>query len=357
MRPSRPATVPMLLFALGLLDLVFGSSANAFPQPQAQGQAGAVQAPTDLSVLYNFDAKCPLATASMHCDPAVQDGVGVKVGDIVQGPGGDDSFYGATPGGGTHNWGTIFQVKLIKDTSGNSTGVTVKVLYSFGGSDVKPNLTDGYSPSGGLTLGSDGNLYGVTYGGGAKGVGTVFRMAPGGTKPDILYSFRNGVPDPPVKGQPPPAPLTPAQIDDLAASYPISPPVLGKDGNLYGVSPNSNPGGGVLYQLNPGGVLRCLHRFKVEEAAAYGMYPASLSQGSGATFYGTTWKGGLGLGTIFQFNPSNAAGVVGSASTIYKFKADGSDGTVPNRVVQGHDGNLYGTTYSGGPGCEGWFSG
>jgi uncharacterized repeat protein (TIGR03803 family) len=332
------------LLALGLIWLL-NSPPNSFGQAQPQGQST-----VSLDVLYNFDGKCAVATAKTHCDPAVQDGVGVKVGAVVQGPASDNAFYGATPGGGTHSWGTIFKVTVAKNASG-AASATVNVLYDFGDAGA----TDGRNPSGGLTLGSDGNLYGVTYYGGAKGAGTVFRMARSGGAPTILYPFRNGVPDPPVKGQPPPAPLTPAQIDDLAASFPISPPVLGQDGNLYGVTPNSNPGGGVLYQLSSAGVLKCLHRFKTEakEATAYGWAPTSLTQGWDGNIYGITWRGGFGLGTIFQFNPSNTAGRTGSPSTIYKFKASGEDGTVSNPVIQGHDGKLYGTTYSGGPGLRG----
>jgi hypothetical protein len=56
-----------------------------------------VTAPASVSVLYSFDGKCAAATAATHCDPLVLDGGGLKVGDMVQGPPGDDSFYGATP--------------------------------------------------------------------------------------------------------------------------------------------------------------------------------------------------------------------------------------------------------------------
>src|ERR1700690_1738547 len=54
-------------------------------------------------------------------------------------------------------------------------------LHSFNG-------TDGNSPLGALVQASDGNLYGATYGGGANGWGTVFKITPGGTLTTI-YSF------------------------------------------------------------------------------------------------------------------------------------------------------------------------
>jgi uncharacterized repeat protein (TIGR03803 family) len=334
---ARRTAVPLLVFVLVLISIALGASPDAFAQAQPPAQSA-----VGLDVLYNFDAKCA-ATAATHCDPAVQDGVGVKVGAMVQGPAGDNAFYGATPGGGTHSWGTIFKVTVTKATSG-TTSATATVLYNFGDAGV----TDGRNPSGGLTLGGDGNLYGVTYAGGVKNVGTIFRMARSGGTPQILYSFRNGVPDPPAKGQPPPPPLTPQQIDDLSPSYPLWPPILGSDGNLYGVTPSSNPAGGALYQLSAAGVLKCLHRFKGgPEAATYGLYPRTLNQGSSGVFYGTTMQGGLGAGTVFQFSAS------GAPATIYKFAGNGSDGTIANGVLQGADGNLYGTTYSGGPGVRG----
>jgi hypothetical protein len=54
---------------------------------------------------------------------------------------------------------------------------------------------------------------------------------------------------------------------------------MGLDGKLYGVTPTSNPGGGVLYRFDTN--LKCLHRFKNEEAATNGLYPATLTLGSG----------------------------------------------------------------------------
>jgi len=54
-------------------------------------QAGAAQLTPDFSALYSFDGKCANSPGA-HCDPAVQDGVGVKVGAMVHGPAGDNSF-------------------------------------------------------------------------------------------------------------------------------------------------------------------------------------------------------------------------------------------------------------------------
>ncbi len=82
------------------------------------------------------------------------------------------NIYGTTSEGGggdcaslTYSGcGTVFKI----DTSGVET-----ILHAFAGAP-----TDGAIPFVGLTLGSDGNLYGTTYYGGAANAGTVFKIAP-----------------------------------------------------------------------------------------------------------------------------------------------------------------------------------
>src|ERR1041385_5916630 len=90
-------------------------------------------------------------------------------------------------------------------------------------------------PSSGLVDGHDGYLYGTSYGGGF-GVGTIFRIRQGQTTPEttpeILWRFRNGN----TIG------LVPEECDqyrrchysgrqraDIAAGYPIAPPVVGPE--------------------------------------------------------------------------------------------------------------------------------
>src|ERR1039457_1010591 len=65
---------------------------------------------------------------------------------------------------------------------------------------------------------------------------------------------------------------------------------------------------------------------------------AGLVQGSDGNFYGTTNQGGaMGAGTVFKITPA------GALTTLYPFA--GSDGSHPYAgLVQGTDGNFYGTT-------------
>jgi uncharacterized repeat protein (TIGR03803 family) len=76
------------------------------------------------------------------------------------------NLYGTTwSGGEVPGAGTIFKI----DRSGNET-----VLFSFG----TGNGDSGQNPAAGVILGSDGNLYGTTFEGGAHGSGTVFQFTP-----------------------------------------------------------------------------------------------------------------------------------------------------------------------------------
>ncbi len=82
-----------------------------------------------------------------------------------------------------------------------------------------------------------------------------------------------------------------------------------------------------------------------------GEYPNSLLQSADGNFYGTTLVGGAGNvsagGTVFKITPT------GKFTLLYTFVADQngkySNGSLPNSLVEGNDGFLYGTTLIGGP--------
>ena len=104
------------------------------------------------------------------------DGADPMSGLIVDSAG---NFYGTTEGGGGYDYGTVFKLT----SSGAET-----VLYSFTGG------SDGEFPEHRLVMDSTGNFYGTTYSGGNDGIGTVFEVMPSGSE-RVLHSFSGGADD------------------------------------------------------------------------------------------------------------------------------------------------------------------
>ncbi|MGO8671961.1 MAG: choice-of-anchor tandem repeat GloVer-containing protein [Capsulimonadaceae bacterium] len=224
--------------------------------------------------------------------------------------GSDGNFYGTTGEDGASGLGMIYNI---------TTGGALTTLDSFSYSGLS-------SPSSGLTLGSDGDFYGVVDSGGADGDGAIFKTTSGGAL-TILYSFTGG-------------------LDGAGAGGNL---VLGTDGDFYGTTDADGAYGyGTIFKTTPGGALTTLYAFA---GGTDGAYPLSLIQGSDGNFYGITigsLYGGFGNpytnGTVFQITPD------GALTTLYTFFAP--DGP-PEGLVQGPDGNFYGTTESGGTSGDG----
>lgn len=188
---------------------------------------------------------------------------------------------------------------------------TVTNLYSFSNTNS----------SGGPALvvplqGHDGRLRGTTAGT-QGGAGSTFSITTTG-RATQAYPFGND-------GVTPGAGLT-----------------LGADGYFYGTTIfGGSSGNGVLFKLSPTGVYTVLHEF---QGGTDGANPYSPPiQASDSNFYGTT------LGTL----ASNYA------STIYRYEVNGTFTTISNLsfsegealsapLIQGTDGNLYGTAGTGG---------
>src|SRR3989442_398809 len=227
------------------------------------------------------------------------------------------------------------------------------------------------SPVAPLIQGVDGNFYGTTSQGGAAGTGTVFQVTLAGAF-TVLYTFTGGTDgDYPYAGVIQGADgnfygttyqggasgagtvfrLTPAgAITVLYAftggadgAYPYGGVILGTDGNLYGTaSQGGAANAGIVFQLTPDGRLTALHASA--GGATDGTYPlGGLIQGSDGNFYGTTLSGGgADGGTVFQVTPA------GTTSILYAFTG-ANDGAYPYAgVIQASDGNFYGTSQSGG---------
>jgi uncharacterized repeat protein (TIGR03803 family) len=276
--------------------LVQGSDGNFYGTTDVGGANGAT------GTVFKMDSSGTLTT--LHSFTG-SDGVYPNYCKLVQGS--DGNFYGTTQGGGTGGtgFGTVFKM--------TPSGV-LTTLHSFA-------KIDGASPSAGLTKGSDGNFYGLTFDGGTNSDGTVFKITPSGTF-TTLHSFAGS------DGQ-----------------FPFGTVIQGSDGNFYGTTNQGGASGpGTVFKMDASGSVTTLHSFTGSDGSQpYG----GLIEGTDGNFYGMTTIGGAshdassGYGTVFKITPS------GTLTTIHSFA--GSDGGLPfGELTHGSDGNFYGTTSQGG---------
>jgi uncharacterized repeat protein (TIGR03803 family) len=264
---------------------------------------------------FNNDGPTSGSLRSLWLFTGGSDGVNPFAG-LVQGS--DCNFYGTAFYGGTYTVGTVFQI---------SPSGTYTSLYSFGSSP-----TDGAGPNAGLVQGSDGNFYGTTQNGGNGpcfgGCGTVFRISASGNYTS-LYSFV-GYPN--------------------DGANPYAGLMQGSDGNFYGTAVDGGANNfGTVFRISPSGTYTSLYSFGSSPADGENSF-AGLVQASDGNLYGTTYFGGTstncyggGCGTVFQISPS------GSYTSLYSFGSSPTDGAGPNAgLVQSGDGNFYGTTLYGG---------
>jgi uncharacterized repeat protein (TIGR03803 family) len=129
--------------------------------------------------------------------------------------------------------------------------------------------------------------------------------------------------------------------------------ILAADGNFYGTTSIKGAGHGTVFRTTQSGTLTTLHSFTGTD----GSEANALIQATDGSFYGTAYGGGAnnsctpgGCGTVFKISPS------GMLTTLYNFcsRPNCIDGFQPGGgLVQGADGNFYGTTYGGGTGSGG----
>ncbi len=243
---------------------------------------------------------------------------------------GDGYFYGTTKMGGIWDYpngdGTIFRIFP------GITGFTT--VYSF---SQDPGF---YIPYAGLT-GFNGQLIGTSFAGGspaATGAGLVFKAYmsdPNSWNFEGEYDFSEN----------------PNFTAGVNGGYPEAALVRGSDGNFYGTTSSGGTNdSGTVYAIDPTTFnLSTIYRFT---GGADGGHPigALVAGNSGITFYGTTQEGGTNnLGTVFSLAyVSIGLNHFWSLTTLHTFSG-GADGGFPQGgLVLGNDGFLYGTTTIGG---------
>jgi uncharacterized repeat protein (TIGR03803 family) len=264
----------------------------------------------------------------------------------------DGNFYGVTLFGGTKDGGqgTAFR---MTPTGGFSS------IYNF---CSKANCADGTSPFWAVILGTDGNFHGTTTEGNPNTGGTVYTLTSAGklgVDGNYYGTTRDGGNGPACvdtgdcgnvfKTTPSGATTTIynfcSQPNCTDGILPTAALVQGTDGNFYGSTTELNGIPATIFKLTPKGTLTTLYTFPVPWT---GVSP--LIQGTDGSFYGTIPNGGnYGYGMAFKITSS------GSFTTLHSFCANFgcTDGSGPGGLVQGIDGNFYGTTSEGGENASG----
>ena len=283
------------------------------------------------------------------------------------------SLFGTTSGSGPNGFGTAFQLKppaspggawvetviqtfeegvfggLVIGENGRLYGVTVfggdynagtafeltppdsdsgawveSVIYNFRGG------SDGNEPCGTLITGKGGALYGTTFRGGTLNFGTVFELQPpvnsgGAWTENVIYSFtRTG------------------DGEDATESV-----TTGEGGVLYGLA------GGAIFELtppaSPGGPWTESTIGFTSGVSAPG---AGLVIGAGGVLYGTTiLPGGEDCkGSVFALTPPSTPGGAWTQAMIHSFREGLNGGGFDPyaTLLVNKDGVLYGTTLYGG---------
>lgn len=248
-----------------------------------------------------------------------RDDGGQPIGALVTDESGD--LYGVTQFGGTLGGGLVFELTPER------SGYRENVLHDF---------PDGAAlPQAGLSMAADGSLFGTGYGAGSTHeYGLVFRLQPqmNGFRYTDLYNFKGG-----ADGSNPFAALT----------------IESRTGVIFGTTEygGGTGGEGSVFQLTPsakGYSEKVLHGFGGKAGA---LLQAPVLVEPNGDLFGTAAIGGsgcsgTGCGTVFELAPSDSAYTF---KVLYRFTGP-PDGAEPQwaPLVNGPDGDLIGTTRSGG---------
>ena len=223
-------------------------------------------------------------------------------------------LYGVTKRRGANDMGTLFEFDI-------NTGQFTKKL-DFDGAN-------GSQPVAGMTLATNGKLYGTTENGGANGSGVLYEFDPATNTYSVKVNF--------IK---------------VLGNYPISALTLGSNGKLYGTTltgGSSSSDRGVIFEYDPS--TNTYTKLYIYTGGTDGSFAwASVAEGLDGKLYGTMPDGGTSdLGHLYSFDLSTS-----TYSRVYDFTG-WPNGTSPfgGRLCRASNGILYGLTDSGPQGTAG----
>jgi len=170
--------------------------------------------------------------------------------------------------------------------------------------------------------GVDGNLYGVTFAGGLNGGGTVYKITPEGVF-STLYNFCS-------------------QPNCTDGDLPFDGVLAGSDGNLYGTTLEGGVNRSARFSGYSSGRADPIYSFCSQANCADGAARMESYKPRTEIFYGTTMTARQRPGTIFKLTPQ------GAFTLLYIFSGSYDINESFSSLIQGTDGNFYGTTDLGG---------
>ncbi|NQT76783.1 MAG: T9SS type A sorting domain-containing protein [Bacteroidetes bacterium] len=226
-------------------------------------------------------------------------------GSLIQASNG--KLYGVTQSGASNYDGELFEYDLQTNTC------NVKVVFE--------QLSKGKTPIGSLTEATNGKLYGVTFEGGANGLGVLYEYDPQNNIFSKLKDFDG--------------------INHGATPY--DGVIQASNGKLYGMTREGGTSGlGIIYHYDIN--TNILTKIQDFAGAVTGASPqGKLLQASNGLLYGMTSLGGaFDKGAIFEYN-------TGTAAYTMTFSIDISIGEAPSgNFIELTDGYLYAMTPGGG---------
>jgi uncharacterized repeat protein (TIGR03803 family) len=245
------------------------------------------------------------------------------------------NLYGATVHGGPNGCAGLGCGVVFELARGKAGEWAFKVLHNFA-------LTDGAEPYAGMIFDSKGNLYGTASSGGnisacsdEGGCGVVFKLTAGGKgnwTETVAYAFDGG-----------------------DGGGPMGPVIFDSSGNLYGTTLYGGANkSGTVFKLTPEGhgqwAEEVLHSFSSYtgdgDEPVYGVTFDALGNVYGTTRFGGT-RGEQGWGTAFRLTPEK--GGKWKETVLRSFdRAKAGGGFMSSGLIFDAEGNLYGSTGSGG---------
>jgi len=342
-----------------IAGLLIDSSGNLYGttqdggEPAGYGTVFKITPDGTETVLHSFCQPPRCLDGALPSGGLIEDGTGNLYGTAFESCGGFGCVYKLAPDGtetmlysfGGGNDGGYPKSDLIMDKAGNLYGTTMGgagciaygcgTVFKLAPDGTKTLLhgfiggSDGWNPQGGVIRDKAGNLYGTTWAGGGTGCdglgcGTVFKLAPDGTE-TVLYAFQGG-------------------SDGANSSADL---MMDDSGNLYGTTFDGGRSGcngqgcGTVFKLAPDGTETVLYAFT---GGSDGGGPAAgLIKDSAGNLYATTeFEGAYGYGTVFMLAPD------GTETVLHSFTG-GSDGAFPlGRLAKDKHGHLVGTATQGG---------